>query len=349
MAFSALKSILFLAVFSVLSACKPGAPADSSRPFTTFEGKTMGTFYSVKISGELPEDRQQLQQEIDALLEQANNDISTYRNDSVLSRFNRDTGTDPQPIGNGMADIILAAQRIGRATGGAMDITVGPLVNLWGFGPQKQPVAIPSQQQIDDARRKVGLNHLRLISNHQGEWLQKDLPGLYVDLSTMGEGYGADLLAQLMTRKGITNYLVSVGGAISSRGVNGQGQPWRVAIQKPTDKENAIQAAVDLQGYGISTSGSYRNYFEQDGKRYSHVIDPATGRPITHQLVSATVIARTALEADGWDTGLMVLGTEKALKLAEQQGLAVYLITKTDKGFEAVMTPQFKAFLLPTP
>jgi len=338
MASFALKSVLFLGFISVLSACKQETTVDVSRPFTTFEGKTMGTFYSVKISGALPETSQQLQQEIDALLEQANNEISTYRNDSVLSRFNRDTGTDPQPISNGMADIILAAQRIGRATGGAMDITVGPLVNLWGFGPQ-----------IDEARRKVGLNHLRLISDHQGEWLQKDLPGLYVDLSTLGEGYGADLLAQLMTRKGITNYLVSVGGAISSRGVNGQGQPWRVAIQKPTDKENAIQAAVDLQGYGISTSGSYRNYFEQDGKRYSHVIDPATGRPITHQLVSATVIARTALEADGWDTGLMVLGTEKALKLAEQQGLAVYLITKTDKGFEAVMTPQFKAFLLPTP
>ncbi|MBX9445865.1 FAD:protein FMN transferase ApbE [Dickeya chrysanthemi] len=349
MASFALKSVLFLGLISVLSACKQEAVVDAARPFTTFEGKTMGTFYSVKISGALPESSRQLQQEIDALLEQANNEISTYRNDSVLSRFNQYAGAQPQPVSNGMADIILAAQRIGRATGGAMDITVGPLVNLWGFGPQKQPVTIPSQQQIDEARRKVGLNHLRLVSNDQGEWLQKDLPGLYVDLSTLGEGYGADLLAQLMTRKGITNYLVSVGGAISSRGVNGQGQPWRVAIQKPTDKENAIQTAVDLHGYGISTSGSYRNYFEQDGKRYSHVIDPATGRPITHQLVSVTVIARTALEADGWDTGLMVLGAEKALKLAEQQGLAVYLITKTDQGFEAVMTPQFKAFLLPTP
>ncbi|WP_226051257.1 FAD:protein FMN transferase ApbE [Dickeya chrysanthemi] len=349
MASFALKSVLFLGLISVLSACKQEAVVDAARPFTTFEGKTMGTFYSVKISGALPESSQQLQQEIDALLEQANNEISTYRTDSVLSRFNQYAGAQPQPISNGMADIILAAQRIGRATGGAMDITVGPLVNLWGFGPQKQPVTIPSQQQIDEARRKVGLNHLRFVSNDQGEWLQKDLPGLYVDLSTLGEGYGADLLAQLMTRKGITNYLVSVGGAISSRGVNGQGQPWRVAIQKPTDKENAIQTAVDLHGYGISTSGSYRNYFEQDGKRYSHVIDPATGRPITHQLVSVTVIARTALEADGWDTGLMVLGAEKALKLAEQQGLAVYLITKTDQGFEAVMTPQFKAFLLPTP
>nr|WP_113866310.1 FAD:protein FMN transferase ApbE [Brenneria salicis]NMN91937.1 thiamine biosynthesis lipoprotein [Brenneria salicis ATCC 15712 = DSM 30166]RBP62842.1 thiamine biosynthesis lipoprotein [Brenneria salicis ATCC 15712 = DSM 30166]RLM30715.1 FAD:protein FMN transferase ApbE [Brenneria salicis ATCC 15712 = DSM 30166] len=338
----AVKGLILGCLLSLLTACDNASP----RPLLTIEGKTMGTFYSVKISGELTESKAQLQQEIERLLEQANDEISTYRQHSTLSRFNQYQGTDPQPISNGMADIILAAQRIGRATDEAMDITVGPLVNLWGFGPQKQPITIPSQQQIDLAKQKVGLNHLTLLSDSRGEWLQKDLPDLYVDLSTLGEGYGADVLAQLMARKGITNYLVSVGGAISSRGINAEGKPWRVAIQKPTVQENAMQAAVNLQGYAISTSGSYRNYFELEGKRYSHVIDPATGRPITHQLVSATVIAPTALEADGWDTGLMVLGTEKALKLAEQQGLAVYLITRKGDGFSAVMTPQFKSFLI---
>ncbi|RLM27049.1 FAD:protein FMN transferase ApbE [Brenneria alni] len=339
------RGLLLSGLFCLLTACDNTPHADS-RPLLTIEGKTMGTFYSVKISGELTQSKEQLKQEIDSLLEQANNEISTYRKDSTLSRFNQYRGSDPQPISNGMADIILAAQRIGRATDGAMDITVGPLVNLWGFGPQKQPTQIPSRQQIDQARQKVGLRHLRLLSDQRGEWVQKDLPDLYVDLSTLGEGYGADLLAQLMARKGITNYLVSVGGAISSRGVNAEGIPWRVAIQKPTDQENGMQAAVDLQGYAISTSGSYRNYFEQHGKRYSHIIDPSTGKPITHQLVSVTVIAPTALEADGWDTGLMVLGSEKALKLAEQLGLAVYLITKTDKDFHAEMTPQFASFLI---
>ncbi|QTF08761.1 FAD:protein FMN transferase ApbE [Brenneria izadpanahii] len=339
------RGLLLGFLLSLLAGCD-NPPHTDLRPLLTIEGKTMGTFYSVKISGEQKESKEQLQQEIDALLEQANNEISTYRNDSTLSKFNQYRGSDPQPISNGMADIILAAQRIGRATGGAMDITVGPLVNLWGFGPQKQPTQIPSQQQIDEARRKIGLKHLKLLSDEQGEWIQKDLPDLYVDLSTLGEGYGADVLAQLMARKGITDYLVSVGGAISSRGVNAEGTPWRVAIQKPTDQENAMQAAVNLQGYTISTSGSYRNYFEQNGQRYSHVIDPSTGKPITHQLVSVTVIAPTALEADGWDTGLMVLGREKALQLAEQQGLAVYLITKTDKGFHAEMTPQFRSFLI---
>ena len=164
-----------------------------------------------------------------------------------------------------------------------------------------------------------------------------------MSISTLGEGYGADELVRLMNRNGITNYRYR-SAARSLHAASTAGQTRRVAIQKPTDRENAVQALVDLHGYGISTAGSYRNYFEQNGQRYSHVIDPTTGRPINHRLVSATVIAPTALEADGWDTGLMVLGTEKALKLAEEKGLAVYLISKTDDGFSAVMTPQFKAF-----
>lgn len=342
MAHSIAKGVLLIATLMLLAGCND----NETRPQIDIEGKTMGTYYSVKISGAIPQSKQQLQQEIDALMEQANDDISTYRPNSVLSRFNQSHSGEPQPIPRGMADIILTAQRIGRDSAGAMDITVGPLVNLWGFGPDKHAAKIPSQQEIDAARANTGLQHLKLLSDSRGEWLQKDLPELYVDLSTLGEGYGVDQLVQLMERKGITNYLVSVGGAVSSRGVNGQNKPWRVAIQKPTDKENAVQALVDLQGYGVSTAGSYRNYFELDGPRYSHVIDPTTGRPITHKLVSATVIAPTALEADGWDTGLMVLGAEKALKLAEEKHLAVYLITQTDKGFIAVMTPQFKAFLV---
>lgn len=213
--------VVLSAMLGLLTACNDV----QTRPQINIEGKTMGTFYSVKISGEIAQSPQQLQQEVDALLEQANDDISTYRKTSVLSRFNQYRGTQPQPIPQGMADIILQAQRIGRDTQGAMNITVGPLVNLWGFGPEKQPINIPSQAQIDGALKQVGLQHLKLISDNHGEWLQKDLPDLYVDLSTMGEGYGVDQLVNLMMRKGITNYLVSVGGAVSTRGVNGQGQP----------------------------------------------------------------------------------------------------------------------------
>ncbi len=333
----------------LLAGCdKPSAPLADGQAWVA-EGKTMGTFYRVSLASPPPAALVGLQEQISRLLDHDNHELSTYQQDSVLSRFNQYNGTAPQPISAGMADLISTALRIGAKTGGAMDITVGPLVNLWGFGPDKQPVSMPTQAQIDLARQRVGLRHLRLTEDVDGQWLQKDLPDLYVDLSTLGEGYATDHLAALMERRGITRYLVSVGGAVISRGLSPQDKPWRVAIQKPTDQAVEAQAIVDLQGHGISTSGSYRNYYELQGKRLSHIIDPATGRPIDHKLVSATVIATTAMEADGWDTGLMVLGTEKAQALAQQQGLAVYLITKTERGFAAWMSPQFKSFIVGQP
>lgn len=306
----------------------------------------MGTFWRISLAGVAPERKASLQKAVQQQLDEDDRQLSTWKNDSVLSRFNQYRGSDPQPVSENMADIVSLSLRIGRKTAGAMDITVGPLVNLWGFGPDKQPVKEPTQAQIDAAKALTGLQHLRVIQKAEGAYLQKDLPGLYVDLSTVGEGFATDHLARLMEKEGINSYLVSVGGAVLTRGKNAQGQPWKVAIQKPTDRENAVQAVVDLQGHGISTSGSYRNYYELNGKRISHVIDPVTGRPIQHKLVSATVIATTALEADGWDTGLMVLGEEKAKALALRENLAVYLIEKQGEDFSSWMSPQFKAFIV---
>ncbi|MFS2224446.1 FAD:protein FMN transferase ApbE [Pantoea sp. B65] len=333
----------FLLACLTVSACdKPQALTDSP---LVLEGKTMGTYWRVSLAGVDSSRVVALQQFIQQQLDEDDHQLSTWKKDSVLSGFNQYRGAEPQPISENMAQIVSVALRIGRRTAGAMDITVGPLVNLWGFGPDKQPIRTPSQAEIDAARALTGLQHLKVIQSGEGQWLQKDLPGLYVDLSTMGEGFATDHLARLMEKEGINNYLVSVGGAVLTRGKNAEGKAWRVAIQKPTDKESAVQAVVDLQGHGISTSGSYRNYYELDGKRISHVIDPASGRPIEHKLVSATVIATTALEADGWDTGLMVLGTEKAKQLAIREKLAVYLITKQNDDFTSWMSPQFAAFL----
>ncbi|KAB8312251.1 FAD:protein FMN transferase ApbE [Erwinia endophytica] len=332
-------------VFIIISGCERHNQG-TSEPTLVLEGRTMGTFWRVSLAGVSPERKDELQKKIQQQLDGDDQQLSTWKSDSVLSRFNQYRGNAPQPISDNMADIITWSLRIGQKTHGAMDITVGPLVNLWGFGPDKQPVKTPDQAQIDAARALTGLQHLHVIQSVEGAYLQKDLAGLYVDLSTVGEGFATDHLARLMEKEGINRYLVSVGGAVLTRGMNPQGEPWRVAIQKPTDKENAVQALVDLQGHGISTSGSYRNYYELDGKRISHIIDPTTGRPIQHKLVSATVIATTALEADGWDTGLMVLGEEKAKALALRENLAVYLIIKQGNGFTTWMSPQFKAFIV---
>jgi thiamine biosynthesis lipoprotein len=328
----------------LLTGCDQHAPL-ASRPLTNIEGRTMATFYNVKIAESLPESESQLKQQMDALLEQANNDISTYRPNSVLSRFNHYQGTEPQLITDDMAHLIMHAQEITRASHGAMDISVGPLVNLWGFGPDQRPIKVPDAAQISAARERIGLQHIKLINNDKGAWLQKDLPSMYLDLSSLGESYGAEVLSRFLLSKGITNFLVSVGNTVSCRGVNGEGQPWRVAIRTPTDNEMKVQERVNLSGYTISTSGSYLNYYEVDGKRYSHLIDPATGAPITHRLVSATVIASSPMEGAGWDVSLMVLGPEKAMQMATERGMAVYLISKTDQGFSVTMTPQFKAFI----
>ena len=338
---------MLLGIVILLAGCdNTSAPAAPKAQVTVLDGKTMGTFWRVSVVG-LDQNRvEELRQKVQTLLDGDDQLLSTWKNDSALMRFNHSQSTTPWPVSEGMADIVTESLRIGQKTQGAMDITVGPLVNLWGFGPDKQPVKTPTQAQIDAAKARTGLEKLTVINRAGQQYLQKSIPDLYVDLSTVGEGYAADHLARLMTEEGISRYLVSVGGALVSRGMNGEGQPWRVAIQKPTDRENAVQAIVDINGHGISTSGSYRNYYELDGQRISHVIDPQTGRPITHKLVSVTVIAPTALEADGWDTGLMVLGTEKAQQVVREQGLAVYMIMKEGDGFTTWMSPQFRAFLV---
>ena len=325
------------------SATTPATPASTA---TVLDGKTMGTFWRVSVIGVDEAKAQALRAKVQAQLDADDRLLSTWKNDSALMRFNHAADTRPWPVSEAMADIVTLSLRIGAKTDGAMDITVGPLVNLWGFGPDKQPVATPDAQAIAAAKARTGLQHLQVINQSGRQFLQKDIPDLFVDLSTVGEGYAADHLARLMEQEGISRYLVSVGGALVSRGMNGEGKPWRVAIQKPTDRENAVQAIVDINGHGISTSGSYRNYYELDGKRISHVIDPQTGQPITHKLVSVTVIAPTALEADGWDTGLMVLGPEKAQQVVREQGLAVYMIVKQGEGFKTWMSPQFRTFLV---
>jgi FAD:protein FMN transferase len=347
MAITFLRTAL-VAVTLILTGCDNGtsvsAPVKS--PLTVLEGKTMGTFWRVSVINLDSAHAEALREKIQTQLDGDDQLLSTWKNDSALMRFNHSRSTTPWPVSEAMADIVTESLRIGAKTQGAMDITVGPLVNLWGFGPDKQPVKTPDSAQIAAAKARTGLQHLKVINESGSQYLQKDLPDLYVDLSTVGEGYAADHLARLMTQEGISRYLVSVGGALVSRGMNADGQPWRVAIQKPTDKENAVQAIVDINGHGISTSGSYRNYYELDGKRISHVIDPATGAPIQHKLVSVTVISPTALEADGWDTGLMVLGTEKAKEVAREQGLAIYMIIKEGDGFKTWMSPQFETFLV---
>ncbi|MBL0559880.1 FAD:protein FMN transferase [Aeromonas hydrophila] len=331
---------LLLTLLLMLTACQP-APTQ-----TRIQGKTMGTFYAVTLSDPFPGGEPALQQEVDALLVRMNHEISTYDPNSLISRFNQGPANTQFIIPAAMAKIVRQGIDAGHLTNGKLDVTVGPLVNLWGFGPDKRPIKRPNDAAIAAARHKVGIDKLTLTPQGDHFLLEKSIPELYLDLSTLGEGAASDEIAALLESKGVNNYLIEVAGAVRSKGNNAKGKPWRVAIVEPSDQPGAFSDVVIPNGMALSTAGSYRNYYELDGKRYSHIIDPATGQPITHKLVSASVITPTALEADALDTALMVMGPEQAMAFAKAHGLAVYLIVKTEQGFAASHTPQFAPYLV---
>lgn len=331
---------LLLALLLTLTACQP-TPQTQLR----IQGKTMGTFYVVTVNDAFPGGETALQHEVDTLLVRMNQEISTYDPAALISRFNQGPAKTPMVIPATMAKIVQQGIDAGHLTGGKLDVTVGPLVNLWGFGPDKRPVKRPTAEQIAEARARVGIDKLTLTTQEGQYLLSKAIPDLYLDLSTLGEGAASDEIAALLESKNVHNYLIEVAGAVRSQGHNSKGNPWRVAIVEPSDTPGAIEDVVIPNGMALSTAGSYRNYYELDGQRYSHIIDPVSGAPVTHKLVSASVITPTALEADALDTALMVMGPEQALTFAREHHLAVYLIVKTAQGFEAKFTPQFAPYL----
>ncbi|EFP98243.1 FAD:protein FMN transferase [Vibrio caribbeanicus] len=305
-------------------------------------GPTMGTTYNVKY---LPQkdapSREQFQREIDRLLEEVNDQMSTYRKDSELSRFNQSRSSDSFTVSSQTATVVKEAIRLNALTMGALDVTVGPLVNLWGFGPEARPEVVPSDTELAERKAMTGIEHLKV----EGNSLQKDLPNLYVDLSTIAKGWGVDVVADYMQSQGIKNYMVEVGGEIRLKGHNREGIPWRIAIEKPDVNQRAVQEIIEPGNMAMATSGDYRNYFEREGIRYSHIIDPRTGRPIHNKVVSVTVLDKSCMTADGLATGLMVLGEEKGMQVAEKENIPVLMIVKTDDGFKEFTSSAYAAYV----
>ncbi|WP_434360825.1 FAD:protein FMN transferase [Parasalinivibrio latis] len=306
------------------------------------KGSTMGTYYSIKLVKQdgLP-DAEALQAEIDKRLELVNDQMSTYRKNSELSQFNQHKSNEPFPVSEATATVVKEAIRINGLTDGALDVTVGPLVNLWGFGPEARPDQVPTDEEIAARRNNVGIQHLKV----EGNSLVKDIPGLYVDLSSIAKGYGVDVVANYLESLGVKNYLVDIGGELHIKGHNAEGQKWRIAIEKPVSGKASVQEIIQPGDMSIATSGDYRNYFEENGVRYSHTIDPKTARPITHRLVSVTVLDKSCMTADGLATGFTVLGPEKALEIANRNNIPVFLIVKTDNGFKEIASDAFKPYL----
>jgi FAD:protein FMN transferase len=328
-----MRLIIALSFVFILSQC---SASDKLEIYLT--GPTMGTIYNIKYVPTQAQDSEILQTKIDAVLLEVNQLMSTYMEDSELSRFNQWTCTVPFGLSTETLFVMREAKRLGDLSGGLLDVTVGPLVNLWGFGPQARPEKAPSEEVIAKIRAHTGLDKLILNENSAS----KSDPDLYVDLSTIAKGYGVDRVAQLLEEQHISNYLVEIGGEMRLSGHKASGAEWRVAIEKPVSQERAVERIIGVGNNGIATSGDYRNYFEEKGTRYSHLIDPITGAPITHNLVSVTVVTASCMTADGLATALSIMGKDKALTLATEQQLAVLLITKEGDEFKEYTSPKFR-------
>jgi FAD:protein FMN transferase len=312
-----LRKYLLLALFiGAVPSC-----SDPAEEPVRFAGVAMGTSWSVSLvapPGVPPLER--LDGEIGRRIEALEQSMSTYRPDSELSRFSETRGDDWFPVSFELCEVVATALEIGKKTGGALDVTVGPLVDLWGFGPPGRVPAVPTASQVDAARQMTGLEFLQADCGQPA--LRKSNPVLRLDLSSIAKGYAVDEVSELLERRGITHYLVEIGGEVRARGRHPAGRPWSVGIERSAPDSRSVATVLPVVERAVATSGDYRNWFELDGKRYSHTIDPRSGSPIAHDIAAVTVVARTAMVADAYATALLVLGPEDGPAMAETLGLA---------------------------
>jgi len=310
-------------------------------PQHELHGHTMGTEFSVKLVSPPPAAiaGSALREAIVAALEHVDALASTYRPDSEISAVNAAATTDWLPVSAEFCAVIERALALSGRTGGAFDITVGPLVNLWGFGPPGAVLEPPAEDAVAAARRRTGFGKLHTDCDVPA--VRKDRNDLYLDLSGWAKGYAVDRVAALLEERGIGNYLVEIGGELRVHGHNAAGARWAVAVEQPRDAGRGVQRVVRVTDAGIATSGDYRNFFIYEGRRYSHTIDGRSGRPVAHDLASVTVLDRSAARADGMATALLVLGPEDGPALAERLGLAGYFLIRAGDGFVERTTSTF--------
>lgn len=324
---------LLLAGLLVLAALTWWRLASRPEPkqLLTFSGPTMGTTYSVKIVAPAGRDidREGLRESLESELAHVNHLMSTYDPGSEISRFNASQSTEPFPISKDTATVIAAALKVSEQTAGAFDITLGPIVNAYGFGPEER-TETPSDEEIEELRKRVGFQKLDLQMNPPT--LRKSRPDVYVDLSALAKGFGVDKLAGVLDQQEFTGYLVEIGGEVRAHGRNADGELWRIGIEKPVEGERAVERVVRLDNLAMATSGDYRNFYEENGKRISHEIDGRTGRPVTHNLASASVIHPQCMWADAYATAIMALGPDDGLLMAEILKLPALLIVREPNG-----------------
>ncbi len=326
----------------LLAALLPACGGDAHRPSHEIRGSSMGTSFNIVIVDPAPDlSLDELASQIRERLEHIENVASTYRDSSDLGKFNLDPSTDWIIVSNELCQMVFQAAAIGRETGGAFDITIGPLVDLWGFGPDDRSGKPPSDREIETARKAVGLEKLDIDCDQSR--LRKSVATSKIDLSGWAKGYAVDQLAELLDAIGQDDYLVEIGGELRVKGHNADDQPFAIAIENPAAAALDGLTIVSVSNTGIATSGDYRNFFEYQGDRYSHTLDPGTGRPVTHTLSAVTVIHPSAAYADAMATALLVLGPNVGLEFANSHALAALFAVSTPAGLKYRSSTAFDA------
>lgn len=331
---------LGLAALALLSAC------DTKSAFVKLEGLQGTATWHVTITNP-PADKstEQLQQGVEQMLKRTNQIIGSWDPNSEISQFNQNPSTDWIPVSKELSHIIALALRLSNESQGLYDITVSPLLKLWGFkkGEPAEGV-VPTPAEIAAAQAKMGYQKLQVRLDPPA--VRKAQADLTVELASLADGYATDLVGEYLESLGMQDYMVEVAGEVRTRGKSPRGDHWRIAIEKPIEVGRVVQQGVGLSNVGLATSGDYRNFFVAEGKRYSHTMNPILGTPVQHRLASVSVLAETGLLADAYATLLLVLGDEQGRKFAEEHKLAAYFIWRTDQGFDSYATPPFQPALI---
>ncbi|MEQ6884219.1 FAD:protein FMN transferase [Salicola sp. Rm-C-2C1-2] len=328
----------------LLSACGDANEPDSREiPVTHLEGRIFGTFYRVSVAETLAQSRKEtLHEAVRGTLQNVDLSMSTYRDDSDLMRLNNHPPGKWVELPEGVIDVVSTAERLSERTDGAFDATIGDLVNLWSFGPEARPTEVPSDAAIEARLKRVGHANLELDSDNNRARRMTDL---FVDLSAIAKGEAVDRVARLLKERGYPNHLVNIGGDLKASGRKAESSPWRIGIEVPRDGPQSAHHVLPLSDMSLATSGDYRNYFEVDGQRYSHTIDPRDGRPVTHSLASASVFHPSNRMADALATAFMVMGVEATLDYARNHGIAVLVIEHAQQRFRTRISPALEQML----
>ncbi|MBK04441.1 MAG: hypothetical protein CL920_20455 [Deltaproteobacteria bacterium] len=337
-----LPGIFVLVLFGVLFYRMPRKQATTHSVWHV-QGRIFGTTYNIKVihKTKLPKG---LHMRLKAALQRVDEQMSTYNKKSELSRFNAFKQTTPFKVSAALVQVVSKAHEITKMTGGAFDVTIGPVINAWGFGPKKR-IKPPAQDVLDKAKQRVGA--AKLTYDNNTHTLRKTRADLYVDLSAIAKGYGVDVVGRELERAGFRDYMVEIGGEVRARGKNPRGIAWRIGIEKPGQGQQQIHTVVPLHNMSMATSGNYRNYITVQGKRISHIIDARTANPITHDLASVSVFHKDCTTADALATALFVLGAKEGLALAETHKLAVAFLVPKGKGFVMRASKTFQALTSP--